>query len=83
MDELYFYCSGAKGFLFFVPAEAPKTMPEGYFYDPEDSISGKWSPSVEMAVKIAVEKCGCNGAGGLRAGVASLVLALASFWLLA
>ena len=68
---------------FFVPPEAPKTMPDGFFYDPEDKISGKWGSEVEQAVKIAVEKCGCDGAGRVAAGAAALVAAALAAVLLA
>lgn len=62
VDELYHYCSGNKNFAF-MPDERPKRMPDGFFYDPMDTISGKWTSEVETAVKISVEKCGCSGAG--------------------
>ena len=41
-------------------------MPDGFYYDPLDTITGKWTDEVERAVKISVEKCGCN-AGTARA----------------
>jgi hypothetical protein len=82
VEELYAFCSGKEGFLFFVPAQEPKTLPEGYFYDPEDTITGTWNDEVELAVKIAVEKCGCNGSAGSHASVflAAIIVAAAA-WL--
>ena len=82
VDQLYEYCRGKKGFLFFVPEQKPKTLPEGFFYDPEDTITGTWNDEVEQAIKIAVEKCGCNGAAGSRASlVLAAVVAIAAAWL--
>ena len=79
VDELYAFCAGQKGFLFFVPAEKPKRMPDGFFYDPDDTIAGKWTAEVQQAVKIAVEKCGCDAAAGrsvLGAAVVGLLALL-------
>ena len=70
IDDLYYYCSGKPGFLF-VAAERPKRMPDGFFYDPLDTIAGKWTDEVQQAVKIAVEKCGCNAGAALRPAVAA------------
>lgn len=82
VEELYAFCSGKEGFLFFVPAQEPKTLPEGYFYDPEDTITGTWNDEVELAVKIAVEKCGCNGSAGSHASVLlAAIIAAAAAWL--
>ena len=82
VDQLYEYCRGKKGFLFFVPEQKPKTLPAGFFYDPEDTITGTWNDEVEQAIKIAVEKCGCNGAAGSRASlVLAAVVAIAAAWL--
>jgi hypothetical protein len=83
VDQLYEYCRGKKGFLFFVPTQKPKTLPEGFFYDPEDTITGTWNDEVEQAIKIAVEKCGCNGAAGSRASLFLAVLVAAVGVLLA
>ena len=83
VDQLYEYCRGKKGFLFFVPEQKPKTLPEGFFYDPEDTITGTWNDEVEQAIKIAVEKCGCNGAAGSRASLVLAVLVAAVGVLLA
>ena len=83
VDQLYEYCRGKKGFLFFVPTQKPKTLPEGFFYDPEDTITGTWNDEVEEAIKIAVEKCGCNGAAGSRASLVLAVLVAAVGVLLA
>ena len=63
-------------------AEEGNTLPEGFFYDPEDTITGTWNDEVEQAIKIAVEKCGCNGAAGSRASlVLAAVVAAAAAWL--
>jgi hypothetical protein len=74
VDELYNYCSGKKGVLF-IPDERPKRMPDGFFYDPLDTIAGKWTDEVQQAVKISVERCGCNAGSALRP---ALWLALAA-----
>ena len=39
VDPTLQYCRGKKGFLFFVPEQKPKTLPAGFFYDPEDTIT--------------------------------------------
>lgn len=81
VDEMYHFCSGEKGF-FFMPDERPKRMPDGFFYDPLDTISGKWTDEVQNAVKISVEKCGCNAgtALGPRTGLAFAAALVALFF---
>ncbi|CAM9867164.1 unnamed protein product [Ascophyllum nodosum] len=50
IDNLYVDCDGV-------------TLPDGLFYDPSDLIDGEWSDHVKAAIKIATERCGCDGAG--------------------
>ena len=61
--------------MLFIPDERPKRMPDGFFYDPLDTIAGKWTDEVQQAVKISVERCGCNAGSALRP---ALWLALAA-----
>lgn len=75
VDQLYKACK-AKKHAWPVPDEKAKTMPDGYYFDPEDTIKGTWGKSVEAAVKIAVEKCGCDAGVRTRPPLA-LTLALA------
>eukprot|EP00904_Undaria_pinnatifida_P005410 jgi/Undpi1/199/HiC_scaffold_1.g00196.m1 len=48
VDELYVQCDGV-------------TTPDGLYFDPDNSIEGKWSDQVKAAIKIATERCGCDG----------------------
>ena len=49
----------------------------------DSTITGTWNDEVEQAIKIAVEKCGCNGAAGSRASLVLAVLVAAVGVLLA
>lgn len=79
INQLFRHCKG-KRHAWPVPDEKPKTMPDGYFFDPLDEITGTWGKRVKAAVKISAERCGCNSA--TRAGKQALLpilLVLLSF----
>ena len=65
VDQLFKSCRGEKK-TWPWPDEKPKTAPPGYFFDPEETLSGTWSESIESALKIKIERCGCNSAFGIR-----------------
>ena len=72
VDQYYRACAGV-------------TLPDGLFYDPAKTLAGSWeNAELYLQVKIAVERCGCNAATGLRAPPLALLLAMAAaVWLLA
>ena len=45
-------------------------LPEGYYYDPKRTITGRWGPEVKMKLNIAIGRCGCKGSWGYRDGPA-------------
>jgi len=50
-------------------------MPDGFFFDPLDSLDGVWGPDVEASLKVMAERCGCDAAA--RATVAAALAAAA------
>ena len=56
--------------------ERAKKMPDGFYFDPEDRLGGKWSEATAAEMKVLAEKCGCNAAAAKKVG-ASLVAILA------
>mmetsp|Transcript_10901 Transcript_10901/g.14194 ORF Transcript_10901/g.14194 Transcript_10901/m.14194 type:complete len:154 (+) Transcript_10901:249-710(+) len=48
IDLMYVRCDGV-------------ILPDGFYYDPEQTLSGCWN-DVKDDIKIAVERCGCDGA---------------------
>ncbi len=52
------------------------TLPDGYFFDPLFKLDGGWDTNLD-AMKINVEKCGCNSASlGTPLSALAMVLAL-------
>ncbi len=51
------------------------TLPDGYYFDPLFNLDGGWSENLD-AMKINVERCGCNSAS-LGTPLSALALALA------
>ena len=52
-------------------------MPDGWYFDPEKTITGRWNDENKAQLKIAVERCGCNAAmrGASGSPLVALVLA--------
>jgi hypothetical protein len=62
VDKLYVACDGV-------------SLPDGLYYDPAQSLTGLWE-AVYPNMKIAVERCGCNGASTLQAPTSALLIAV-------
>ena len=62
VDKLYVACDGV-------------SLPDGLYYDPAQSLTGLWE-AVYPSMKIAVERCGCNGASTLQAPTSALLIAV-------
>lgn len=46
------------------------TLPDGYFYDPQRTITGTWGDDVRRRLRIAIGRCACNAGWGLKPGPA-------------
>ena len=65
IDELYVNCDGV-------------TMPDGWYFDPDEQITGRWNDRVKADLKIEVERCGCDAAfRGASSSPLALLLAAA------
>jgi len=63
IDTLYWSCAGV-------------TLPDGYYFDPNNNMEGSWNSNLG-AMKINVERCGCNNAfKGATINVTVLLLSL-------
>ena len=63
IDTLYWSC-------------AEITIPDGYYFDPKNTLDGLWDDSLEQ-MKINVERCGCNSASkGSAMSTAALGVAI-------
>jgi hypothetical protein len=40
------------------------TLPDGYYYDPQRTITGTWGAEVKMRLNVAIGRCGCRGSWG-------------------
>lgn len=81
INQLFKHCKGKKH-AWPVPDEKPKTMPDGYFFDPLNEVAGTWGKEVKAAVKISAERCGCNWAtrAGKQAHLPILLVLIPFFW---
>ena len=55
VDKLYVQCDGV-------------AMPDGWYFDPDEQLTGEWNEETRGEVKKLVERCGCN-AGVRGAGL--------------
>ena len=62
IDTLYRTCEGV-------------TLPDGYYFDPQWSITGTWGADVKQELRVQIGRCGCSG--GVRKYVSWSVLILA------
>ena len=62
--EMYVACDGV-------------TMPDGFYFDPNKQVTGRWNKEAKAKLKIEVEKCGCSAAVRGAAGSPLVALALA------
>ena len=60
INQLYVACDGVE-------------LPDGWYFDPDKQITGKWNDRVKAELKIQVERCGCSAA---TRGASSSPLAL-------
>ena len=77
IDNLYLTCGGAS-------MEDPGvTLPDGYFYDPQRTITGTWGDEVKEELRIAVGRCACSSGSAFSVGVFAIVGMLAVIFMLA
>ncbi|GMI47026.1 hypothetical protein TrCOL_g1018 [Triparma columacea] len=72
IDELYLTCGGAG------MEDDGVTLPDGYYFDPQRSITGTWNMELKEQLRIAIGRCACSGAEGRgRVGAVAVLGAIA------
>eukprot|EP00520_Triparma_pacifica_P004956 CAMPEP_0118654514 /NCGR_PEP_ID=MMETSP0785-20121206/12436_1 /TAXON_ID=91992 /ORGANISM="Bolidomonas pacifica, Strain CCMP 1866" /LENGTH=87 /DNA_ID=CAMNT_0006547191 /DNA_START=374 /DNA_END=637 /DNA_ORIENTATION=- len=70
IDSLYSTCGGSS------MEDDGVTLPDGYYFDPQRTITGTWNEDLKEQLRIAIGRCGCSGGQRTNMGLAAIAAAI-------